>query len=433
MNRRKFLSTITAAGAAAIAAPYILPSGTLFARTASRRVNHVVFLLFAGGVRNIESVHQNEGGNLMPALLFGSPSTIPGLDAVPTSPLAAPLQQYGTLFKEFRYAAGPTGHYNGHTVAMTGVYTATDVNLRVNPTYPTVFEYYRKHNSPTQTAMNAWWVSNNLGPYPALNYSKYPDYGAAFGANFLAPTQLMFSQGYKNIDSMVAFNDEEEKSAALLRGFLNQNFQRQDLSDALGVVNTPEDALRIRNFVSDLLKRAYNGLFNQPLGMNNASNDVYNIAFAEELIKEIKPELLVVNMTDVDACHTNFTDYCNYLRKADYAAAHLWNFIQNTPGMADDTVLIIAPEHGRNKEHNSLVDAYGKYALDHTNDPTSREIFCMVVGPPSVVKQNQVVGTPQQPLGQSIDVVPTIARILGFDAGIPSGLLSGNFLEAAFV
>ena len=53
--------------------------------------------------------------------------------------------------------------------------------------------------------------------------------------------------------------------------------------------------------------------------------------FAEEVIREFQPELLVVNMTDVDACHQNFTGYTNNLRKADYAVAHLWDTIQNTP------------------------------------------------------------------------------------------------------
>ena len=45
--------------------PYILPGGRLFARTASRRVNHVVFCLFAGGVRNIESYNKKLAGELL--------------------------------------------------------------------------------------------------------------------------------------------------------------------------------------------------------------------------------------------------------------------------------------------------------------------------------------------------------------------------------
>ena len=47
-------------------------------------------------------------------------------------------------FKEVLYKEGPTGHYNGHTVAMTGNYTETGLNLNINPEFPTIFEYYRK-------------------------------------------------------------------------------------------------------------------------------------------------------------------------------------------------------------------------------------------------------------------------------------------------
>ncbi len=64
------------------------------------------------------------------------------------------------------YQNGTPGHYNGHTVAMTGVYSGTNVNLNINPENPTVFEFYRKHNDPVKSALNAWWISEDLGPYP---------------------------------------------------------------------------------------------------------------------------------------------------------------------------------------------------------------------------------------------------------------------------
>src|SRR6188768_3336944 len=161
MNRRKFIRQAGLAVAGTFAAPYILPSGRLFAATGVRKANHVVFCLYAGGVRNLESVQMAEG-NLMPNLLNGSaPISVDiaaGMDALPVSPLSLPLQNYGTLFKQFRYREGPTGHYNGHTVALTGQYVGTDLNIKENPRNPTIFEYYRKHNSPQQSALNSWWV-----------------------------------------------------------------------------------------------------------------------------------------------------------------------------------------------------------------------------------------------------------------------------------
>jgi arylsulfatase A-like enzyme len=162
------------------------------------------------------------------------------------------------------------------------------------------------------------------------------------------------------------------------------------------------------------------------------NNDMFNIFIAEKILQQFKPELLVVNMQGVDVCHFNFTNYCDNLRKADYALAHLWNTIQNIPGLANDTILIAVPEHGRNASPNTVMDAYGRYAVDHTGEQMSREIFCLVLGPAGVVKQNQVITSVT---GESIDVVPTIADILGFYTDIPSQY-SGNMgspLAQAFV
>ena len=135
-------------------------------------------------------------------------------------------------------------------------------------------------------------------------------------------------------------------------------------------------------------------------------------------------------MFDVDIGHQNYTQYCNNLRKSDYALAHLWETIQSTPGMANDTVLIAVPEHGRNEQANTLVDAYGRFALDHTSDQMSREIFCLIAGPPGVIKQDISYN---QEMGESIDIVPTIADILGFHNDIPAGMLPGSILNQAYV
>jgi hypothetical protein len=433
MKRRNFLKQTAGLAAGTVASPWILPGGRLFAKTGSRKVGHVVFCLFAGGIRNIEAIQQAEG-NLMPASFDGAASTIPGLDPIPASPWMKKLSKEGTLFPELRYKEGPTGHFNGHTVAVTGRYTDTGLNLRQNPQFPTIFEYYLKHNSPAQTAKNAWWVSNSLGPYPALNYSQDPAYGAKYGANHIAPTVLLNPALYPAIGSPKQFQFHEEERVASIRNFLNQNFGKQATDQGFGISNNGADTKLIQDFIQSLIEAGNNGAYNNPLGISslNANNDIYTILFAEEIIKEFKPELLTVNITDVDVCHQNFTEYCNNLRKADYAVAHLWQTIQNTPGMADDTLLVIVPEHGRNLLPNTVQDVYGRFALDHTGDDTSREIFSMILGPDGVVKKNQVVGTASNPIGESIDIVPTIAHALGFDVDIPAGRLPGRALLEAF-
>ena len=47
-----------------------------------------------------------------------------------------------------------------------------------------------------------------------------------------------------------------------------------------------------------------------------------------------------------------------------------------------------------------------------------------------MINQGLEVSTPY---GETIDIVPTIANLLGFDTGIPGGLLSGEVLTQALV
>ena len=433
MKRRKFIRDLGLGTAATIGVPYLLPSGRLFAASGARKANHVVFCLFAGGVRNLESVHKNDG-NLMPYTLKGtegiSSDIISGINFVPPN-TGVTLQEQGTLYKEFRMKYGPTGHYGAHATAMTGVYTGENLNINANPQYPTIFELYRKHNSPSMSAKNTWWVSNSLGAYSHLNYSTYAGYGADYGANYIQPASIISQEGFDNLGNSRVYNNTEEEKIKALRGFCDAHFSSQYNGAANSITNTEEDKKEIEAFINQCFIEAAAGQFNDPWGVGGGlyNNDMRTVNFSERIIQEYKPELLVVNMQDVDIAHDNFTAYANNLQKADYALGHLWNTIQSTPGMADDTILIAMPEHGRNQDGNGIYDAYGRQALDHTNDEMSRETFALVLGPNGVVVQDQVFS---QEKGESIDIVPTIANILGFDNDVPGGLLSGNVLTESF-
>ena len=151
------------------------------------------------------------------------------------------------------------------------------------------------------------------------------------------------------------------------------------------------------------------------------------------VLDKFAPELTVINTFNLDICHSDFNGYTQFLHKADYGVGWLWNKIQNHPIMANNTVMICMPEHGRNLDHNSLLGAHDFFAYDHTNDQNSREIFSLIAGPSSVINQNASFGTAADPKGESIDIVPTIAHILGFDNQIPSGKLAGRVLNEAFI
>jgi hypothetical protein len=445
MDRRKFISKTALATAGAFVVPYILPSGRLFAASGVRLANHVVFVLFAGGIRNQESVKQqyllDQGvattGNVMPNMLTGSQPTQNLVYQKWTPVLTTPLQQQGTLFKEMRYKDGPTGHYNGHTVGMTGAYTYTGLNLNINPEKPTIFEYYRKHYEPEKSAINAWWLSEGLGPYPSLNYSRHEHYGSQYGANYMRPATTFGQLGVDYYSNLVNYQPDDVGRIRNVRDYLNANFDKE-AADLPGIQNTEADRDRIRQFITGIIQGTNPVEFPTPTGTaTGATGDLVNIAAAWKVLQEFKPELIVCNTTNLDVCHSNFSNYIDFLHKADYGVGWLWNKIQGTEGAAlglkDDTILTAMPEHGRNGAPNSLVDQNGLRAYDHTGDDNSREVFCLIAGPPGVIVQNQVLGTASNPVGESIDAVPTIAKILGFDTDIPPGMLDGSVLSQAFV
>ncbi len=444
MKRRNFIKKAGLAAAGTIGVPYILPTGRLFAATGSRVVNHVVYVLFAGGIRNQESVgqqflmNQNASlpeGNVMNNMLTGA---APSSNAIhdPWAPvLNTPMMEQGTLFKEVLYKNGPTGHYNGHTVAMTGNYTETGLNLNINPDFPTIFEYYRKHSDPNESAMNAWWISEGLGPYPSLNYSQSNSYGAQYGANYLRPQSILGNAGQSQLGNAVSYQPDDVNRINRIKNILDNNFAQAG-EQLPGIQNTPENREQIKNFLLQKIEDAANGNLEVATPGNNQNlltGDLINISAAWQVMDEFTPELTVINTTNLDVCHDNFSAYLYYLHRADYGIGWLWNKIQSHPVLANDTIMVCMPEHGRNLDRNNIVDANGLGAYDHTGDDNSRRVFTMIVGPDDKVVQGQALGSPNNPVAESIDVVPTIAHILGFKDSVPSNLMPGRVLEEALI
>ncbi len=442
MKRRKFIKNTVLTAASSIATPYILPAGRLFAPTGTRIANHVVFVLFAGGIRNQESVDQqyiaNQGmnteGNLMNNMLEGAAPTSNILYDQWAPIVDQPLSKQGTLYKEVLYKNGPTGHYNGHTVSMTGAYTETGLNLNINPASPTIFEYYRKHSDPAQSAINAWWLSEGLGPYPSLNYSRHPAYGPAYGANYLRPLSIFNEAGFSQLGNAVNYQTDDVQRILKVKKILDNNFL-QSANDLPGIKNSDENREMIKSFILQKMADAANGTMEVASPNNDyglLTSDLVNISVAWHVLDNFAPELTVINTTNLDVCHDNFSLYLNFLHKADYGIGWLWNKIQSHPVLANDTIMICIPEHGRNLETNNLTDGNGFGAYDHTGDANSRKVFSLIVGPPDKVKQDQQFTT-MNPQPECIDIAPTIAHILGFHDLIPGGMLNGRVLEEAFL
>jgi hypothetical protein len=138
MKRREFVKKAATLTAGSLVMPYLLPTGRLFAKTNAPLAEHVVYVIFGGGLRQQDSILKryladsqgfNSEGNILYNMLEGTPPTSKiayGLTAAGqsngTQPipkiLSQTLQKQGTIFAEMRAISG--GHYGGLNSLITG-------------------------------------------------------------------------------------------------------------------------------------------------------------------------------------------------------------------------------------------------------------------------------------------------------------------------
>ena len=257
-----------------------------------------------------------------------------------------------------------------------------------------------------------------------------------YGANYLRPATTFGDYGNTYLANGLQFQPDDAGRINNMKNFMNANFDKQ-MGALPGIINSDADKATIESFISQTLQITQSGTIEIPMpagtSLGEMTGDLTSLMYAWQVLKNIHPELLVVNTFNLDTCHSDFTGYLKFLHKADYGVGWLWDKIQHDPVLQNDTILICMPDHGRNLTPNNIYDANGLRAFDHTSDDNSRRNFALIVGPPSVVKQNQVLGSSGNPVGENIDIVPTIAHILGFYDDVPSGMLPGAILTQAFV
>lgn len=447
MNRRQLIKNSLKTATGALLSPYILPMGRLFAPTGRQLSKHVVFVLFAGGVRQQEAISQryladsqglNIEGNIMYNMLSGTPppqKIVYGTTSAggqpggqPISPiLSTPLDKLGTLFAELKYSTGSTGHYTGLSTGVSGYYGTTQ-GLKDRPLRPTIFEYARRYGGFKAT--DTWFIGNGIGnSTPLLNHSDHPEFGAKYGANFLCPTLTFGNGGHKFLEGFKIYDpDLETTPVNEMMAFLNERFLLNG-GEVPGLDNTEEEKADIKNFVKTVFQRLANNQVAFPPVTDNA--DLATMGFASEVLRWFKPKLSVINMNAVDTCHGNYTGYLQNLHRADHAVGFLWKFIQEQiPDMAGQTTLIVMPEHGRNLNHNPITDENDWFAFDHDSDPNSRRIFALMAGPS--VPANLRIGSEGNSVGDASDIVLTIGDLLGFKPEIESAGLTTSFSRSLF-
>jgi hypothetical protein len=357
--------------AAALLADAFLPRHGLAAPAADPGTRAIV-ITFGGGVR-WEDTFAPEGWPNIPHMVS---------DLLPQA----------LFFPEARYE-GLTGHFNASGALVTGCLQNVDAYGSEAPVTPTVFECFRKERGLPPEA--AWVVASNKS-FGLLGGSKLREWGDPCAANVILPKHFLV-EAIKSAVSTPTGPGVEDREAlaarmvsALDEGYEGFGWRVHDTGRA------PSREIR------ESLARSLLDYFNDPLVPT--SGDELTYFMTREIMGRLAPPLVLVNFWDVDIAHFGaFSLYLEAIRRTDRLVHGLWEHAQALPAYRDRTLLVVVPEMGRDG------DLSGNGFQNHrSGDESCRRLWLLAVGagvPRGTVSERPI---------QTLDVAPTLARVLGF-------------------
>jgi hypothetical protein len=334
---------------------------------ASSRKRKIVVVTFGGGARDQETF-MIEGQENIPHLMS---------ELIPQASFFTQVVNRGIL-----------GHYVATASLATGVYETFNNFAAVSPESPTVFEYFRKDLK--RPSSDAWVVAPSNG-FNRIGESSHRSYGPGFGARVILPKRLLSaatSQGARDYQHLLRDNYETPYFTPELIG---NEFELQQL----------ETILKLS--VDDFKTHA------QTL----SSPDELSVYIARQLMRQVAPTLLWITLHDIDVAHAGaYSLYIDGIRRSDRLCAELWKAIQTEPEYAGNTTLLILPDFGRDSDD----DAGGNGFQHHrTGDTLSRTTWLLAAG--AGIRQGVVFDRAVD----SMDLVPTLGAMLGFNASLAQG------------
>lgn len=362
-NRREFLRL-----AAGVGGGSALFGFSPLRATALPRKRKAVVVTFGGGARDAETFAP-EGQENIPNLL----STL-----IPQCTFYTQVVNHGIL-----------GHYVATASLATGVYETFDNFAAVPPHDPTVFEYFRR--GLARPATDAWVVAPSNG-FNRIGASDHRGYGSAMGAGVILPKHLLRA-------AMPGTTGED--FGHLLRDNYEDPFYTPELAGNEVQLQQLEDMLRLS--VGEFRKHA----------LTLSSPDELSVYIAQQLMRQLAPSLLWITLHDIDIAHSGaYSLYVEGIQRTDRLCLQIWKTIQSEPEYANNTTMLILPDFGRDSD----TDAGGNGFQHHrTGDALSRTTWMMALGPG--VRQGAVVNRPVD----SLDLVPTLGGLLGFDTPLALG------------
>ncbi|HWX20226.1 MAG TPA: twin-arginine translocation signal domain-containing protein [Candidatus Binatia bacterium] len=385
LPRRTFLKGVAAsAGALALGGPSLLaqplPGKTLPAKPPYRGPK-VIIVRFGGGARRRETID-------------------PQTTCAPF--LCRDFAKRGTLFTKmeidsFTPTVGvDTSHGQGTLYIITGKYekykdiTEKFLSERFASKAPTIFEYLRKsYNVPeSQTLIINSEDRTNEEFY---TFSNHHLYGINYRSNTLSLYRYKTYLLRRAIQAGKWSGKELEKQQKQLA-----KLEAVDYRNAEPNGQGPE----LVRFWDRW--REYYG----ETGLVNPRGDRLLTELAIRSLKDLRPQLLMVNYQDCDYVHWgNLTHYTRALTIIDDGLKQLVAAVEADPEYRDNTVFVVVPDCGR--DNNPLADVPCQH---HFGSRSSHEIFALLVG--AGVRRGLVVDNATD----QISIAGTIGHLMGFKA-----------------
>ena len=364
LSRRRFLKAVSGASAATA-----LFSASPLRALALPPARKVVVVTFGGGARD-EETFASEGQQYIPRMLA---------ELIPQATFYTQVINRGIL-----------GHYVATASLATGSYETFNNFAAVSPHNPTLFEYYRR--DLRRPASDAWVIAPSNG-FNRIGESDHALYGKGLGATIVLPKQMLGTLSGKNesgFDHLLRDNYESPVKVPLVAG------HDDTLHELAGLMKLS---------VADFLAHA----------RSVASPDELSLFIAQHVMQTIAPNLIWITLHDIDIAHSGaYSLYTDAIVRSDRICAEIWRTLQTNPEYKGRTNLFILPDFGRDGDTEPGGNGFQHH---RTGDALSRTTWLMALGPG--IRENVTVDRPVE----SIDLVPTLAKMLGCNPRFASGHL----------
>lgn len=341
------------------------------------KTKRVLLVLFAGGVRAKDTV--------------GTPANVPNLMR---------LAEKGVVFSNC--GAANLGHYGASLAILTGVPEAMGIRENSRGLSPTVFEYVRKELK--LAASGAWLSANNGSQGANFAYGLNRGWGSEYGANVIDGDGI-FNQEFR--DTLAQFGKPKADSPSDVDRLqkLRQSIGAGAKGDAKSL-NDEETAARVEKYINDELTQSSTVTLTGP-----GAGDAKALRIAGNILQIFRPQLLCVSLTSADVAHGSYNAYVDVIRRNDQELGRIVDIVNGDPQLKDSTSIFVLPEFGRDKNLNQ------RNGLDHGDGSPELQRVSVVATGPDFKTSGKVVDA----ACETIDVCPTICRLLGTDAPLARG------------